>query len=209
MRRLLPLALVLAACTPQPADTTHQPDSGAANAGVINPSTSSPSTAGSSSSTASTSPADATPPKAASSEKTATNPSRLYQLADLKKVDVSLKGHTVHLWVMDDEPKQQEGMMFLEDKDVKPDEGMLFAFSQVQPNDGQHGFWMHNTLIPLDIIYFAPSGKLLNVGHGKRLTDKPNVAPAGDYLNVIELKAGTAARLGLKPGDVVKFPKVH
>ena len=40
------------------------------------------------------------------------------------------------------------------------------------------------------------------------MTDKPTVPPAGDYLNVIELKAGTAAKYGLKPGDAVTIPKL-
>ena len=147
----------------------------------------------------------AEPPKPKS--KAGTNPNRINQLADLKKVDLSLKGHPVHLWLMDDEGKQREGMMFLTDGEVKADEGMLFAFDAVQPNDGRHSFWMQNTILPLDIVYLSPQGKVLNVGKGVPYRESPSVAPAGDYLNVIELKAGTAARYGLKPGDVVKVPK--
>ncbi len=139
------------------------------------------------------------------------NPNRVYQLDTLKKVDLNLKGHTVHAWIMDDESKQQEGMMFLEDKDVKADEGMLFAFDQVQPKtrpEGQpSGFWMHNTLIPLDIVYLSPNDKVIRIANGK-VQDDTNLPAGADYKNVIELKGGTATKYGLKPGDSVSIPNL-
>ena len=181
------LLLIVAGCastTPPPTD--HVAGSGAVSAGR-NPSASS------------------TPPPV----KIAGNPNRVYQLKDLKRVSVDLKGHPVKLWLMDDEGKQAEGMMFLQENEVKADEGMLFAFDGVQPklrSDGQEsGFWMHNTLIPLDIIYLSPVGKVIRIAHGK-IQDDTSLPAGGDYLNVIELKGGTAARYGLKSGDTVKLP---
>lgn len=142
--------------------------------------------------------------------KPAGNPNRVYQLKDLKKVDLDLKGHPVHLWVMDDAAKQEEGMMFLTDSEVKPDEGMLFAFPTVQPKTregGQpSGFWMRNTLIPLDIVYLSPEDKVIRIAQGKVQNDT-NLPAGADYKNVIELKGGTAAKYGLKPGDTVAIPK--
>lgn len=139
------------------------------------------------------------------------NPNRVFQLKDLDKVDLDLKGHKVHLWVMDTDSKQAEGMMFLKDGDVKADEGMLFAFYEVQTkirSGGQKsGFWMHHTLIPLDIIYFSPKGQVVNIVHGK-VEDDTTLPANADYQNVIELKDGTAARLGLKVGDTVSIPKL-
>ncbi len=200
MKRLLPFALILAACGPGGGGDDHQPDSGASGRP-----TESTTTAATRVTTPSTTSPTMAPPVAVKG-----NPSRLYQLEDLKKVDVEIKGHKVHLWVMDDDSKQNEGMMFLEEGDVKADEGMLFAFDSVQPKtypDGRpRGFWMHNTLIPLDIIYLSPSGQVLNVAHGN-VQDDTTVAADGEFRNVIELKAGTAARFGLKPGDTIALPK--
>lgn len=187
MRRLLLLGFVLAGCASADTEGGHVADSGAMQAGQTPSTQSSPTTA---------------------PTKPVGNPNRVYQLDTLKKTDVNLEGHKVHLWVMDTEGKQQEGMMFLTDPEVKADEGMLFAFKEVQPNDGNHSFWMHNTILPLDIIYISPDGKVLNVGNGKAMQDKPAVMPAGAYLNVIELKAGTAAKYGLKAGDSVAIPKL-
>ena len=191
MRRLLPLAFLLVACAQPPTDDAHKPDGGAATTGGAGPATS--------------------PAPPATPVKAGTNPNRVHQLADLRRLDMNVKGSTVHAWIMDDEAKMEEGMMFLTDGEVKADEGMLFAFPSVQPKaypDGKpRGFWMHNTLIPLDIVYMTTAGKVISVGHGK-VQDDTTVPPGGEFQYVLELKAGTAARLGLKAGDAVPIPKL-
>lgn len=104
---------------------------------------------------------------------------------------------------MDDDSKRQEGMMFLGDSEVKNDEGMIFVFDAVQPKV-DHGFWMHNTDLPLDIIYIGADKKVINVGKGMPHSDA-TVAPKGDYKFVLELKQGTAEKIGATPGATVKF----
>lgn len=78
-------------------------------------------------------------------------------------------------------------------------EGMVFPM--VPPR--QTGFWMENTVIPLDIIYVSPAGRVLNVVHGKPHS-REVLESAGIAGEVIELNAGEAARIGLKPGDRVR-----
>lgn len=183
----MPLALVLVACGPAGQGGGQQPDQGAAGPTLSTPGTT----------------PIALPP-------TEGNPNRVHQLKDLQKYDQTIKGKTFHLWVMDTDAKQQEGMMFLTDAEVKADEGMLFAFDAPQPtkypNGNARGFWMQNTLIPLDIIYLSARGKVLNVGKGEP-RNETTVPAAGEFLNVIELKGGTAARLGIKAGDTIPVPK--
>jgi len=81
---------------------------------------------------------------------------------------------------------------------------MLFPFSAPRPAR----FWMKNTLIPLDIIFIAPGGTVLNIetrrDTGATATSQ-SIAPA---IAVLELNAGTAARLGIAPGDRVSHPQV-
>ncbi len=106
---------------------------------------------------------------------------------------------------MDDSSKRQEGMMFLEDREVKPDEGMLFVFRADEP--GTNGFWMQNTLIPLDIIYIDQASKVIEIAAGKVLDESP-LPPKKPYRYVVELKQGEAAKAGITVGTSIKIPKV-
>lgn len=134
------------------------------------------------------------------------NPSRIHQLRDLERGKVKVGGRPLDVYVMNSSSKVQEGMMFLTDAEVKDGEGFLFVFPSVQVNDGSRGFWMENTLIPLDIVYLTESGKVLNIAKGKPL-DRTSLPPKGDYQFVIEMKQGQAAKAGLKPGVQVEIPK--
>jgi uncharacterized membrane protein (UPF0127 family) len=82
------------------------------------------------------------------------------------------------------------------------DRGMLFVFAESAPQ----AFWMKNTLIPLDILYFDDARRLvsmqLNVPPCK--ADPCAVYPSNVPARyVLELAAGTARRLGVRDGDVL------
>jgi hypothetical protein len=105
---------------------------------------------------------------------------------------------------MDDDGKRAEGMMFLTDKDVKEDQGMIFVFPGIQPVK-DHGFWMHNCPLGLDIVYIGKNKKVINVGDGAPQNDA-TVPPLKDYFYVLEVKRGWSKRHGLKAGDTVGIP---
>lgn len=97
-----------------------------------------------------------------------------------------------------DEPgKRAMGLMFR--KDLADDQGMLFVFEQTQPV----GFWMKNTPLPLDLVFAGPDGKVLAVLHGEPFSEAV-IAPAEPARFVLELKAGTAAKTGIKDGVMLK-----
>jgi uncharacterized protein len=93
--------------------------------------------------------------------------------------------------------QQACGMMFREV--MAPGTGMSFP---MQPPRAT-GFWMENTILPLDIIFVSPQGRVLNVRQGQPYA-RDVLASAGITADVIELAAGEAKRIGLKPGDRVK-----
>jgi len=128
---------------------------------------------------------------------------RKFQLRNLAIQDIQVNGKTVHVWIMDTELKRNEGMMFLKDENVKDDQGMLFVFRDIQP--GSNGFWMHNTILPLDIIYITQDGKVLNIQKGQPF-DETSLPAKGDYAFTLELKQGQAKTLGIKPGTKVDIP---
>ena len=63
---------------------------------------------------------------------------------------------------------------------------------------------MKNTYLPLDIIFIRANGRIRNIEQGIPLTLSPPVLSRGRVLGVLELNAGTAKALGIKPGDIVR-----
>lgn len=75
--------------------------------------------------------------------------------------------------------------------------GMLFIFEKVGPVS----FWMRNTLIPLDILYFDENGVLLNIAHMATPHDETALPSDGNAKYVLEINGGLAKRLRIKPGS--------
>jgi uncharacterized membrane protein (UPF0127 family) len=77
--------------------------------------------------------------------------------------------------------------------------GMLFLYPDLPVVE----MWMQNTYLPLDMVFIGPACSIDHIEH--------NLAPhaPGDFssrrptLAVLELAGGSAARLGLQPGDAV------
>ena len=131
------------------------------------------------------------------------SPNRTYHLKDLEKVKLKVSGQDIPVWVMDDEGKRKEGMMWLTADDVADHDGMIFAFPDVQPPS--NGFWMSNTILALDIIYISPKMKVLNIQEG-RPHDETSLPSKGDYQFVLEMKQGGAEKFGIKPGTEIAIP---
>jgi hypothetical protein len=131
---------------------------------------------------------------------------RLFWLLPLVMVCVScmarephvvLKGKTFTVEIAETKEERDLGLMFRDD--LAEDHGMLFLF----PVEAMRSFWMRNTRIPLDIMYFDAELNFINVQTASPCRTRtcpvyPSTAPA-KY--VLELNAGKAAELGVQPGD--------
>jgi uncharacterized membrane protein (UPF0127 family) len=121
---------------------------------------------------------------------------------DLEVVEVTMGEHKFKMWVMDTDSKRMEGMMFLENKDFKDDEGMLFVF----PGTATRNFWMKNTLVPLDIAYISREKKVLNTYTMAALDTTTPYPSKGGAMYVIEVRAGLFEKLKIGKGTVCTFP---
>jgi uncharacterized membrane protein (UPF0127 family) len=102
---------------------------------------------------------------------------------------------------------QQQAMGLMYRTSLAPDRGMLFSFDPPQPVS----FWMKNTIIPLDMV-FIRDGEVKAIAANVppcTTTPCPSYGPQVEVLidQVIEIRGGRAAELGLKVGDpvIVKF----
>lgn len=116
---------------------------------------------------------------------------------------VELNGKRYAVEIADDGQERARGLMFREE--MAADHGMLFIHEEQMPL----AYWMKNTKIPLDILYFDDARKLVSQQRdvppcslGDRCPPYPSDAPAR---YVLELNAGQASAIGLKNGAQLNF----
>lgn len=117
---------------------------------------------------------------------------------------VDLKGQRFDIEIADTEPARERGLMFRDN--MPSDHGMLFLFDDLAPRT----FWMKNCRMPLDILYFDEKYKLVSVQQrvpACRSEPCPVYPSEGAAKYVLELNAGTADKLGVKPGDALKVAR--
>ena len=115
---------------------------------------------------------------------------------------VTLEGHAFTVEIASTPAEQEHGLM---DRTSMPvGHGMLFVFPDSQPRT----FWMKNTLIPLDILFFDAEHHLVTIQADAQpcKADPCQLYPSDTSARyVLELNAGTAAKLGARKGDVITF----
>jgi uncharacterized membrane protein (UPF0127 family) len=102
--------------------------------------------------------------------------------------------------IADTDASQQYGLMFR--YTLAPDRAMLFDFGRVR----KVGMWMKDTYIPLDMIFIRADGTVSSIAENTAPHSLDVIASEEPVLAVLEVAAGTARRLGLKPGDKVYHP---
>ncbi|MBV8776946.1 MAG: DUF192 domain-containing protein, partial [Alphaproteobacteria bacterium] len=96
--------------------------------------------------------------------------------------------------------QMEQGLMFR--RTLAPDAGMLFDFTR--PTNVT--MWMKNTLIPLDMLFLDERGRVFDIHERAVPMSTDVIAAKGPARYVVELNGGTAARLGIKPGDQATSP---
>lgn len=96
--------------------------------------------------------------------------------------------------------EQERGLMFV--RSLGPDRGMLFPFDPPQ----HVSFWMHDTLIPLDLLYIRADGTIAQIINAKAMDDT-SLPSSEPIANVLEIAGGRAAELGIAEGDKVTWGK--
>lgn len=91
---------------------------------------------------------------------------------------------------------------------LKSDSGMFFVFSDVK----NKSFWMKDVLIPLDIIFISPDGKVNEIitpkPCPKEETNCPSYVSKGLVSFVLEVNAGFAAKWKIMEGDILEIPEI-
>jgi hypothetical protein len=127
---------------------------------------------------------------------------RTIPLKDFFQTELSIKKETFNIWLAIDPKQKNEGLSFLLADEVASDQGMLFLY----PYEEKLSFWMKNTYFDLDIAYIKSSGKVVDIATMNKMTPK-EFSSSQSVRYVLELKAGSFKRVGLKVGDSISIPQ--
>ena len=86
-------------------------------------------------------------------------------------------------------------------KEMDENKGMLFIFT----NEDWRSFWMHNTLIPLDIIYVNAKREVVSICKNTNTLDDTSLPSEAPAMYVIEINAGLSDKYGIDKGTKVNF----
>jgi uncharacterized membrane protein (UPF0127 family) len=108
--------------------------------------------------------------------------------------------HNFSVWIAADNPHREQGLMFI--KSLPDDAGMLFLYPTPQPI----AMWMKNTYISLDMLFIRADGRVARVEHNTKPQSLKTIESGENVLAVLELKAGTAAKINIRAGALVMHP---
>jgi uncharacterized protein len=123
-------------------------------------------------------------------------------MAKMRRETLTLKTtaaeHVIDVEIAETMEEKALGLMF---RTAVPDNtGMLFPYGDPQ----DISMWMRNTYVSLDMVFIKADGIVHRIAARTEPLSEKIVSSEGNVSAVLELGAGAAERLGLKPGDLVR-----
>ncbi len=125
---------------------------------------------------------------------------------NLPKVEAKLASNTLNIMLARNAAQRTKGLMFY--KELPKDQGMLFVY----PYPRKMTFWMMNTFIPLDLIFFSENLQItewienMKPGNGLSSENLPRYSSIMSAQYALELPKGSVKTMGLKVGDYLEIP---
>jgi hypothetical protein len=101
--------------------------------------------------------------------------------------------------VADDSASRERGLMYV--TKLPEDQGMIFTWD----DEDFRSFWMHDTCIPLDMLYVAADGTIVGVLEQVPAMDETPRSIHCPIKYVLEVNAGWTRAHGITPGQRIKF----
>jgi uncharacterized membrane protein (UPF0127 family) len=111
----------------------------------------------------------------------------------------SIRRHLFEAWRAESPAAREQGLMFVEDREMRADQAMIFVYEPPQ----RVAMWMKNTLLPLDMLFVDARGCIVTIRERAQPGSLATIDSRVPVVLVVELKAGAVKQLGIKPGDRV------
>jgi hypothetical protein len=139
-------------------------------------------------------------PATADESKDAQQLDKAFSRSTLQIATPDAKLHKIDVWIADNDARRARGLMFVDQ--LADDAGMLFIYPEPQPIS----MWMKNTHLSLDMLFVSADGRVHRVVENTKPMSTDTISSDGTVLGVIELKAGSAARMKIRAGAQVIHP---
>lgn len=120
----------------------------------------------------------------------------------LERLTIGTRDGAVDLAVEVAETPEQQARGLMYRQSLAPGAGMLFDFGPSRVVT----MWMKNTYIPLDMLFIDERGIVARIVRNTEPLSSAVISSGVPVRAVLEINAGAAERLGLRPGDRVDHP---
>ena len=111
----------------------------------------------------------------------------------IKKIDIE---------IADTQYEHETGLMYRES--MEESQGMLFIYDNAAPR----AFYMKNTYIPLDIIYYASDSTAVSFYENAEPMDETSLPSGEPTQYVLEINAGLIEKWNIEVGDKIYFERI-
>lgn len=111
----------------------------------------------------------------------------------------SVRRHLFDAWRAESPAAREQGLMFVEDGEMRRDQAMIFVYDQPE----YVSMWMKNTLLPLDMLFVDPHGCIVTIKEHAKPGSLATIDSRYPVSLVVELKAGVVSEAGMQVGDRV------
>jgi len=108
----------------------------------------------------------------------------------------------IEIEIADNTYERETGLMYRES--MEDDQGMLFIYE----NEAPRAFYMKNTYIALDIIYFASDSTAVSFQKNAQPQDETSLPSEEPAQFILEINAGLSDDWNIEVGDKIDFERV-
>ena len=120
---------------------------------------------------------------------------------ELRFLKAGVVTHSIDIEIADNAYERETGLMYR--KSMGENQGMLFIY----PNEAPRSFYMKNTYIPLDLIFYSKDSSVVSIHENAVPLTETSIPSNFPAQYILEVNAGKAGEWNIETGDKIKFSR--